>query len=296
MFNLHTSEESYPSVGVQLGDVVKTIRVKYSGGSESCGGFPSHSTGCFYFCPAEHGRPQLSASIRFRLASTVQDFSTGEDLKLPNGEVWNRPVFLLPKGPTYRPLYEKIVEEGLVSHEMDCEIQSLSSEGDSSRSTFYRTSTFLYTLSDPFVLDLSSRSKNIWGVSKAGTVMGKWLTPYCDRRVSLPNMSPYNGTSFLHCSHSFLVPTTFPGSIRVRFEKSTLQEHDDTRAVVVRVLDVLEPIQVIESEYDRRLPPPQKGDLLYDTRGKHVTFSLDGVGGKGSSGDKSISSVLRLLW
>jgi len=194
VLHLRTLKSRCPLVKVQLGDIFKTVRVSYLGGHDSGSGFPSHSTGYFYFCPAEHNRPPLCASVRFRLASTLEDFSAGEDLKLPNGEVWNRPIFVLPMGPTYRPLYDKIIEDGLISFELDSKLRSFAPGANDSRAFYHHDSTLLYTLSDPFILDVSCRTKNLWGADKDGVARGVWLKPYCEARKSSKYMSPYKGT------------------------------------------------------------------------------------------------------
>ena len=89
--------------------------------------------------------------------------------------------------------------------------------------------------------------------------------------------------------------TYLAGRIRICFERSTLPEHVGTRTVVIRVLDILDPIEPIDPAYDRRLAPPQQGELLYTLSGKAISFQLDG-GIKGSRGKDALLSMLRLLW
>jgi len=171
-------------------------------------GFPSYSTGYLYFRPAELNKPPISAEIRFRLAATLEDFSAGEDLKVPNGGVWRRPIFSLARAVSCRSLYDKVVEENLIPHELQREINVIGSKDINNRSAAYRPdSTFLYTLSDPFILDISLAHKSISAVTPGGILSASWQTPFSDRRNS-SYFSPYHGTHFfIQC---FNFPTLLP--------------------------------------------------------------------------------------
>lgn len=55
------------------------------------------------------------------------------------------------------------------------------------------------------------------------------------------------------------------GSIKVRFEHSTLPEHANTDALCLRVLEFVTPIRSQMAKYDSYVHPPRIGELV--TRG-----------------------------
>lgn len=61
-----------------------------------------------------------------------------------------------------------------------------------------------------------------------------------------------------------------------RFELSTLPEHSGTRRVVIRVLEILRPVEPLHPDtYDGHKRAPEEGSLLYTTarNGQHRVFS-----------------------
>ena len=145
-------------------------------------GFPSHALGYFYFRPAEPHRPATSASLRFRLAANLETFARGEDLRLPNGEPWSRPLFAL-NNKVGRHLYDKLIEEGLVTEDVDRSVKGLwSSEGFSTfLKCFYQSST-LYKLSHPFTVDLSDSRQTLLALTESGFGRVQWRLPFTDER------------------------------------------------------------------------------------------------------------------
>ena len=89
------------------------------------------------------------------------------------------------------------------------------------------------------------------------------------------------------------------GCIRARFEQSYLPEHQGTRTVVLRVLDVLEPVRKVDENYDGKVPVPAAGSLVFRThqqRGsKPWSLCLDKRAGR-TAGQRSLSHALDVLW
>ncbi|KAG6906722.1 hypothetical protein DXG01_012412 [Tephrocybe rancida] len=54
----------------------------------------------------------------------------------------------------------------------------------------------------------------------------------------------------------------YTGHLLLRFERSTLREHSKARILVVRVLKILEPVNVVIPDYDHYLAQPREGELL----------------------------------
>ena len=82
------------------------------------------------------------------------------------------------------------------------------------------------------------------------------------------------------------------GTVLVRFERSPLPEHIDTRAVVLRILQALTPIQCTIAGYDSHIKLPVSGSLLNKTEKGRKTrpWSMD-LACKGQA-----SRLLSLLW
>ena len=147
--------------------------------------FPAEASGYLYFKPPEPHRPAVSAEIRFRPATTPEMFATGKDLEKPDGEPWGLPLFTL-FDTGFRPLYEKLVEDGLVTQDVQQALISLSS------SAKFRTFILghrrcgsppvLHNLSDPFTIDLSTFCLSLFALTDTGFAHTMWHQPFRDDR------------------------------------------------------------------------------------------------------------------
>ncbi|KAF9805096.1 hypothetical protein IEO21_09191 [Rhodonia placenta] len=68
----------------------------------------------------------------------------------------------------------------------------------------------------------------------------------------------------------------YTGQILCRFERSTLPKHAQRRVIVLRVLEIIEPIHPIVPGYDCYLEPPVEGALLWRGR-KPISIDIDGA-------------------
>ena len=93
--------------------------------------------------------------------------------------------------------------------------------------------------------------------------------------------------SYIDYSHEFV------GSALVRFERSTLPEHEGTRTIVLRFLKIITPVKCVMPLYDGYICCPKEGELYQRT--KHNTtktvWSVNLDKPKGLMGRS-----LRLLW
>ena len=92
--------------------------------------------------------------------------------------------------------------------------------------------------------------------------------------------------SCIDCSHEFI------GSALVRFERSTLPEHEGARTVVLRFLKIITPVKCVIPLYDGHISCPKEGEL-YRKRRKVWSVIIDTGRSKGL---KSIVPGLQLLW
>ncbi|KAF8910504.1 hypothetical protein CPB84DRAFT_1222498 [Gymnopilus junonius] len=75
--------------------------------------FPPGTVGALYYhLPPPHN--VNAGGIRFRLMTDVSQFDSGEDLKLPTGDVWQIPLYRLANWAGWKPLLQKLEDENLV--------------------------------------------------------------------------------------------------------------------------------------------------------------------------------------
>ena len=153
--------------------------------------FPDSTYGFLYFHPAPHGRPRISGEVRFRKARHPEEFDAGEDLKLPSGEIWSRPIYSLAAHGNLRPLYFKLVEERLIESDLHDAIMARV-VGEKRRLMFTRC-TILYTLQDPFIFDLSSPTKSFWSLTEDDLAVGELQKIFTDTRDKYGTFNPYTG-------------------------------------------------------------------------------------------------------
>ena len=165
-----------PSLHIEGSRIHQRIKLPLYNG-ERQRDFPANTMGYLYFQPAEADRPRISGTLRFRLASTPEDFATRKDLRRPDGEVWQAPIFALAKFPSFKPLFDKIVEEGLIPEDLHQSINALLLDKGKAAFPPLGNDAVLYTLSDPFRLNLSFRSQTLWTVTDNGCLSASWISP-----------------------------------------------------------------------------------------------------------------------
>ena len=81
----------------------------------------------------------------------------------------------------------------------------------------------------------------------------------------------------------------------VRFERSTLPEHNGTRTVVLRFLKIITPVKCVIPNYDGHICFPKEGEL-YQKSGHKDRPKVWSVNIDKSKGHASITTGLKLLW
>ncbi|KAF8074030.1 hypothetical protein FPV67DRAFT_782767 [Lyophyllum atratum] len=202
--------------------------------------FPPKSHGFLYY----HHDPKLpltTGEIRFRLTprDDPAQFQNGQDLKDIHGKPWAISLLTMTKS-SYEPLRMLVLEDELVDPNLMRVIQE-----SLSLNKFHRHVTPLHYLEHPFSLNVARTNHfiRIFTPRKLGVMAISSI--FNDRRKeNTKGAVPYSGR------------------ILVRFERSTLPQHAGTRSVVLRVLDIIEPIRVAHPGYDMYLPIPKKGCLV----------------------------------
>ena len=80
----------------------------------------------------------------------------------------------------------------------------------------------------------------------------------------------------------------------VRFERSTLPEHEGTRTVVLRILKIITPVKCVIPLYEGYIAPPKEGELHRRTeKSVHI---LDPPAWSANVDESVMLGGLRLLW
>jgi hypothetical protein len=110
--------------------------------------FPDNTTGVFYYRQSDTS-PMRLGELRFRLCSDVRTFDMGSDLILPSGQPWFISTHSLHISREYKSIRERLVEEGLLEHDLYPGVpDSILTLGIAP----------LTSLRQPFVVDLSAAS------------------------------------------------------------------------------------------------------------------------------------------
>ena len=246
-------------------------------------------TKAFLYYSIPSGKPRIAGELRLRVASSDDhaSFESGSDLLDKDGHPWTRPLYYLPQ--IYSPLYLKLMEEKLVSDDLDRVLSSLLSVHPFPR--YHRP--HLYTLNDPFVVDFHTTRLSLFIITEQGVRILPFSRVFTESRSNCEGRRPYTGAYISR--HSYIDSHEFVGSALARFERSTLPEHKDARTVVLRFLKIITPVKCVIPSYDNYICPPKEGELY---RRSKISLKLDqsvwSVNIDQTKG--SMIRGLRLLW
>ncbi|KAJ3513801.1 hypothetical protein NLJ89_g2743 [Agrocybe chaxingu] len=199
-----------------------------------CQPFPPDTRGVLYYHLPRPKEPILSGQLRFRLCQDPSAFQEGSDLLAANrGEPWSVSLYYLVKLKRMKPLLNLILEEGLVARRVVGEVEKLP--------TVRSDCPQLYSIDWPFVVDFSSNKISL----------------------GLINLSMFEHVTLDRIFRSGKDVSPYAGSAKVRFELSTLPEHEGTPVLVLRFLELLEPIRHLIPNAEQVAPVPEAGSLFY---------------------------------
>jgi hypothetical protein len=133
------SSVTHPTIRVYQNESYKPVQLPYALKSFPDGRrgkrqiWPDHSKGFLYYHTPPN-RPRIAGEVRFRLTPTndPSTFEQGTDLCFDDTaydntftQTWKRPLYSLATNTSTRPLYDKLIEEGIIPPELDKSIQSL---------------------------------------------------------------------------------------------------------------------------------------------------------------------------
>ncbi|RDB29966.1 hypothetical protein Hypma_013753, partial [Hypsizygus marmoreus] len=238
--------------------------------------FPENSRGFLYY----HCDPKLpltSGAVRFRVTPNAHasSFTAGTDLMAADGLApWAIWLVTIANTSRYNGLKEALLSDGLVMPELmaHCRKLVVGAGLPTSLNRMYRH--MLFTLEQPFVLDLAT--------SPCFSVMGPLRIEGARIGFTMVRRT---------IQHSKKVYFPFSGKCMVRFECSLAPEHAGKHVAVIRVLEILTPINITDPTHTPRnrtglFHMPTVGSLLI--KGDHlITINADG--------DSDISRCLRIL-
>ena len=145
-------------------------------------------TKAFLYYSMSSEKPRIAGELRLRVTSSNDTalFESGWDLLRPDGQIWSRPLFHLPK--FFPLLYEKLREDQLIPDDLDRVLVALPSRKSDHRSHF------LYTLNDTFIVDFSSQMVVLNVITEQGMQRFRLQHIFTDRRDKCGDVrEPYTG-------------------------------------------------------------------------------------------------------
>ena len=145
-------------------------------------------TKVFLYYTTPPGKPRIAGEIRLRVVSSDHptSFASGSDLMRKNGQLWSRPLHVLPK--YYKAIYEKLREEGLVPDDLHAALLALPKQNFR-----YSRSQFLFTLRDTFIIDFHKSAQHLCVVTEKGMETLPFVKLSSEKRGPY-RTRPYKGT------------------------------------------------------------------------------------------------------
>ncbi|KAI0919811.1 hypothetical protein AcV5_001779 [Taiwanofungus camphoratus] len=217
--------------------------------------FPQGTDGFLYY----YSNPRLSpmlGEIRFRItpSSSPKSFDEGADLLLPRGSPWCIPFLILVTAKKYQKLREVLLRDGLITNDLVDQCARVIQQTDFLVTRHHR---YIHSLKYPFYMDFGSYGTHrvigddkLLHVNLSSPLFQERLWPPFRKRL------PYTGTAMCW------------------LERSTLPEHARTRTLVVRVLNIINPVQCKFSDFSGIIGEPKEGELIC-RRGRPAAFNVD---------------------
>ncbi|KAF8177608.1 hypothetical protein BJ912DRAFT_676624 [Pholiota molesta] len=202
--------------------------------------FPENTRGFFYYYHPPDG-PEFYAGVRFRICDSAAEFEHGRDLLDPRGDVWGPKILALVKNKECEGFLSLLRAENMIDEGLVRDIHKLDNSRNMRKSQ--------YSLFEPFHLNVAQSKRVSTYVTRAKVIRlcfpQKIFGVQTNNRVSFP----------------------LTGTIKVQFELSDLPEHKELGpTLVIRVLDIVEPIALDPLYYGKTIPPiPVPGTLLHRT-------------------------------
>lgn len=202
--------------------------------------FPAKTQGFLYW-HREEGAPVFASGIRFRVtkSSDVAAFSSGEDLKRPDGRIWEVLLFDVARCKALSPLRTALLRDGLASQELFDSALSVARRKSDGLQKPDSYSRLVWRFCQPFPVRLEAVTTEIWIL---GPSAGRWLPLRC--------IFPWGHEK-----------PAYKGRALAQFERSTLPAHRGTRTVVLRLVKIFDLARGENVPPSLSVPAPEEGGL-----------------------------------
>lgn len=243
--------------------------------------FPSNTRGVFYYYH-RHDHPPVSGELRFRLCKSLEEFDEGHDLMLHDGPVpWNLSIYTLARDKKWEGLLNLLLDERLVDERLVQDMKNIRMQRPQGQYPW------ISMLDQPFIVDLAKPNLNIALLTRREFRLLRFQNIFWDPYQGL---SPYTGTAFETLSFLPADNSLYQGRILARLEFSNHLRHMKRTSIVLRILDILSPIECIIRKYDGQVGPPVPG-ALYSTKSRHgigyIAWAVPVDGGHGDGANKA---------
>ncbi|KAF8893721.1 hypothetical protein CPB84DRAFT_1826009 [Gymnopilus junonius] len=217
--------------------------IHYHRSKKSAVKFPPDTVGVLYYRQPPD-LPSLAGEIRFRILSDIHHFHEGKDLGRSNGEPWTIHMHSLAKNIGFKGLLAKLIRESLIDESVIADLQKFPSLGQGS-------TDFQYEFNEPFIIDMANAYISRTFMNQSMSHHFYWQ---CFKDVIREKGNKEKSAQ--------MVTISYTGRILARLELSHSPERPAKyRGVVVRVLEVLEPLECLRPELSA-FQSPVPGHLL----------------------------------
>ncbi|KAG6828628.1 hypothetical protein H0H92_007220 [Tricholoma furcatifolium] len=209
--------------------------------------FPQRTRGFLYYY-RDSALPENTGELRFRLTGDCNPalFAASKDLIGPTGSPWSMGLAALTH-PGNASIKDQLLRDKLVTESLLHGVAAAQPDEPEHPADLRRRE--LHYLEEPFPIDMDTHMARIRVIlnDKAETVILRNLFVFRQNEGKGNEASkhfPYRGT------------------LLVRFERSTLVEHEGSNTLVLRVLRILRPIELVIPELEDTIIVPSEGSLL----------------------------------
>ncbi|TFK52874.1 hypothetical protein OE88DRAFT_1656523 [Heliocybe sulcata] len=225
--------------------------------------FPSDTQGFLYW-HHESDAPALTGQVRLRITKSPHPatFPEAQDLQLPDGRIWNIPIYCIARRSNYAPLRAQLLSDKLVTEELLDTALSVSASYGTRTVHPNSESSFIWKFGQIFPVELEMTKASVWLLGRS-------------RGQRLVLKSPFSLFQRSGTKEVFYAP--FIGKALVQFERSTLPEHEGTRTVVLRISKIVELTKSETSGGVDGVPEPKEGGLVLKRtpNRKWIPWSVD---------------------
>lgn len=211
--------------------------------------FPPQTQGFLYWYK-EPDAPILASEVRFRITGSpeVGQFSSGQDLRLPEGKVWHISLFDISRYTNFLTLRTVLLNDGLINQELLDRAAKVMVLQGSRVMRPASDSQFIWKFGQPFMLHFGMKNQ-FWILGSSDCQWSSIMNMYAKAKGE----------------------PAFTGRYLAQFEPSAFPQHRGTRTVVLRIVRILELGKTGGAPPKMPIPLPREGDFAYArTRGSNA--------------------------